>query len=325
MPLLNLFPHPSDAFGKVGAGAGHSVGELTAAAAAGVITAEQVMVLVRERGNAMAAAAKATPTGMTAVLGGDPDEVDAAIAKHGLTAANNNGAGQIVAAGTLEQLEAFAADPPAGARLRPLQVAGAFHTHHMAPAVDLLRRYARSVSTHDPRTRLLSNKDGAVVHHGREVLARIVEQVSNPVRWDLCMRTMVDLGVTAMIEVPPAGTLTALAKRGIPGIETVALKTPEDLEAARDLVGRHGSPSPLNDAPTWRMLVAPAKGIFQLQGELGEDVEAGVRVGIVQTGRDEHEVVAPYGGTVVEWLVEDGDPVSPGQPLVRLHPVAVPA
>ena len=116
-----------------------------------------------------------------------------------------------------------------------------------------------------------------------------------------------------------------MAKRGIPGIETVALKTPEDLEAARDLVGRHGSPSPLNDAPTWRMLVAPAKGIFQLQGELGEDVEAGVRVGIVQTGRDEHEVVAPYGGTVVEWLVEDGDPVSPGQPLVRLHPVAVPA
>jgi [acyl-carrier-protein] S-malonyltransferase len=325
VPLLNLFPHPSDAFGKVGAGAGHSVGELTAAAAAGVITAEQAMVLVRERGNAMAAAAKATPTGMTAVLGGDPDEVEAAIAKHGLTAANNNGAGQVVAAGTLEQLEAFAAEPPAGARLRPLQVAGAFHTHHMAQAVDLLRRHARSVSTHDPRTRLLSNKDGAVVHHGREVLARIVEQVSNPVRWDLCMRTMVDLGVTAMIEVPPAGTLTALAKRGIPGIETVALKTPEDLEAARDLVARHGSPSPLNDSPTWRMLVAPAKGIFQLQGELGEDVGAGVRVGVVQTGRDEHEVVAPYGGTVVEWLVEDGDPVSPGQPLVRLHPVAVPA
>ena len=164
---LEIFPHPADAFHVVGATAGHSVGEITAAAGAGVITAEQAMVLVRERGRAMAAAAANEPTGMTAVLGGDPDEVLAAIEKHGLTAANNNGAGQVVAAGTMDELAAFQADPPAKARLIPLSVAGAFHTKHMAPAVKTLASYARAVSVHDPRTRLISNPDGAVVNTGR--------------------------------------------------------------------------------------------------------------------------------------------------------------
>src|SRR5690606_9130535 len=186
LSAVALFPHPADAFGRVGVAAGHSVGEITAAAGVRVITAEQAMVFVRERGRAMAEAAKATPTGMTAILGGDAAEVAAVIERHGLTAANVNGAGQVVAAGTLEQLEALAADPPEKARLRPLSVAGAFHTEHMAPAVDLLRRHARSISTHDPRTRLLSNRDGQVVHDGRAVLTRMVDQVSNPVRWDLC-------------------------------------------------------------------------------------------------------------------------------------------
>ena len=145
--LLSLFPHPSDAYRKVGAGAGHSVGEITAAVGGGVITAEQAMVFVRERGNAMAAASAVTATGMTAVLGGERDEVVAKAEEHGLTAANENGAGQIVVAGTLEQLAAFAADPPAKARLRPLQVAGAFHTEHMAPAVGVLGE-ARPLDLH---------------------------------------------------------------------------------------------------------------------------------------------------------------------------------
>ncbi len=236
---LEIFPHPADAFHVLGATAGHSVGEITAAAGARVITAEQAMVLVRERGRAMAAAAANEPTGMTAVIGGDPDEVMAAIEKHGLTAANNNGAGQVVAAGTMDELAAFQADPPAKARLIPLSVAGAFHTKHMAPAVKTLASYARAVSVHDPRTRLISNRDGAVVNTGPAVLERIVTQVSNPVRWDLCMKTMAELGVTGVIEVPPAGTLTGLIKRALPGVETVALKTPADLEAARDLVARH--------------------------------------------------------------------------------------
>lgn len=319
--LLSLFPHPADAFGKVGVGAGHSVGEITAAAAAGIMSAEQAMVFVRERGKAMAAASAVTATGMTAVLGGDQDTVVNAIEKHNLTPANINGAGQIVAAGTMDDLASFQDDPPEGARLRPLSVAGAFHTTHMAPAVTTLAGYAKAISTHDARTRVLSNADGQVVQSGREYLARLVAQVSNPVRWDLCMQSMVDLGVTALIEVPPAGTLAGLAKRAIPDIEIVALKTPDDIDAARDLVARHGTPSPLDSSPTWRMLVAPAKGIFhRIDASVGDELEPGTRVGHVATNRDEQEVVAPHGGVVVEWLVEDGDPVSPGQPVVRLHP-----
>ncbi|MDP9443110.1 MAG: ACP S-malonyltransferase, partial [Actinomycetota bacterium] len=287
-------------------------------------TAEQAMVLVRERGRAMAAAATATPTGMTAVLGGDREEVLAALARHGLTAANDNGFGQIVAAGTGDQLAALQQDPPKRARLVPLSVAGAFHTAHMRPAVDTLGRYARAISTHDPRTALISNRDGQVVHDGREVLARIVTQVSHPVRWDLCMQTMQDLGVTGLVEMPPAGTLAGIAKRALPDVEVFALKTPNQLDEARSFVDKHGTASLLDTAPTWRLLVAPAKGTFHRSDELGEGtlLPTGACVGAVHSLRDALQVVAPHGGSIVEWLVEDGDLVSPGQPLVRLHPEA---
>ncbi|MDP9840938.1 ACP S-malonyltransferase [Streptosporangium lutulentum] len=214
--------------------AGHSVGEFTAAALAGVLTPEQALTLVRERGQAMAKAASITETGMFAVLGGAEEDVLAAIGRHGLTAANVNGAGQIVAGGTLEQLEAFKAEPPARARLIPLSVAGAFHTVHMAPAVDHLRETAADITPADPTVTLLSNADGAVVESGGEFLRRLVDQVANPVRWDACMATMADRGVTTMIELLPGGTLTGLAKRALRGVTTVALKTPDDLDAARE-------------------------------------------------------------------------------------------
>ena len=322
--LLNLFPHPGEAFSKVAVGAGHSVGEITAAAAAHVISAEQAMVLVRERGNAMAAASAVTPTGMSAVLGGERDEVIAKLAQHGLTPANENGAGQIVAAGTLEQLAALETDPPAGARVRPLSVAGAFHTKHMAPAVGLLAQHAKAISTHDARLRILSNADGTVVQDGREVLKRLVTQVSNPVRWDLCMQTMLDLGVTGLIELPPAGTLVGLAKRAMPGVECVSLKTPEDMPAALDLIARHGTETAVTDSPTWRLIVAPFKGTieFNVSDAPGTVLDGKTRVATIRTLRDEYEVEAPHGGTIVEWLVTDGDPVNPGQPLLRLHPKA---
>jgi len=322
--LLSLFPHPGEAFAKVAVGAGHSVGEITAAAAAHVISAEQAMVLVRERGNAMAAASAVTPTGMSAVLGGDRDDVITKLAQHGLTAANENGAGQIVAAGTLEQLAALETDPPAGARVRPLSVAGAFHTKHMAPAVGVLAQHAKAISTHDARSRLLSNADGTVVQDGREVLKRLVTQVSNPVRWDLCMQTMLDLGVTGLIELPPAGTLVGLAKRAMPGVECVSLKSPEDMPAALDLVARHGTETAVTDSPTWRLVVAPFKGIieFNVSEEPGTVLDGKTKVATIRTLRDEYEVEAPHGGTIVEWLVTDGDPVNPGQPLLRLHPKA---
>jgi [acyl-carrier-protein] S-malonyltransferase len=246
-----LFPGSADPFHGVGATAGHSVGELTAAALAGVVTAESAMTLVRERGRAMAAAAAVTDTSMTVVLGGEPDEVLAKIAEHGLTAANNNGAGQIVAAGTVEQLEAFKGDPPAKARLAALSVAGAFHTEHMAPAVERMAQLATGVSVHDPRVRCISNRDGQAVRTGREVLDRIVNQIANPVRWDLCMETMRELGVTGILELPPAGTLTGIAKRQLKGVETFALKSPEQLEEAREFVARHAEPShdPIDGSP----------------------------------------------------------------------------
>ena len=236
---LDLVPE-----GTVGALAGHSVGELTAAGLSGALTAEEAVRLVRERGDAMAEAAAATPTSMTAVLGGDRDEVLAAIEKQGLTPANDNGPGQIVAAGTVEQLAAFAEEPPSRARLIPLSVAGAFHTEHMAPAVARVEALAASVSPQDPRTRLISNADGQVVTDGGDVLSRIVAQISRPVRWDLCMETMLELGVTGVLELPPAGTLTGIARRGMKGVETFALKTPDQLDEARAFCDKHGETSP---------------------------------------------------------------------------------
>ena len=305
--------------------AGHSVGELGAGVIAGVLAADDAMRLVGVRGRAMAAAAASEPTGMTAVLGGDQDAVLAAIARCGLTAANVNGAGQIVAAGTLAELAAFAADPQvqgSGARLRPLQVAGAFHTRHMAPAVAALRDAAADVTATDPAMTLLSNADGAAVTTGKEWLERIVAQVAAPVRWDLCMQTMADLGVTALIELPPAGTLTGLARRALPGVAQLAIKTPDQLDAARDLISEHLAEPDAHGhghLPEWRLIVAPASGTFR-SGGAPPDQQL---LGAIVTRGAERAVAAPWTvspAEIIEWLVEDGDPVSEGQPLVRVQP-----
>ncbi len=322
--FLALFEHPAEAYRMVRAGAGHSVGEITAAVGAGVLTAEQAMVFVRERGKGMAEASAVTPTSMRAVVGGDEEEVVAAVEAAGLTAANRNGARQVVAAGTVEQLEAFAAAPPRGTRVIPLQVAGAFHTEHMAPAVETLAGYARAMSTHDARIDLVSNADGNVLRSGTEVLSRLVSQVSLPVRWDLCMDSLADMGVTGVIEIPPAGVLTGLVKKHLKGVEALALKSPEDLDEARRMLREHGEAATEGgDAPTWRMLVSPGKGTVDLSGcqkPEGARVTAGEQVATVRTLREELPVRATGDGQVVEWLVTDGDPVHPGQPLVRVHP-----
>ena len=319
---LSLFPHPSDAFGKVGVVAGHSVGEFTAAAGARAITAESAMVLVRERGAAMATASARAQTGMSAILGGDRELVLAAILANNLVAANENGAGQIVAAGLLTDLQALEANPPEGARVRALAVAGAFHTSYMDSAREHLAKLAQSVSVRDPRTKVLSNVDGTVIHSGREILNRMVAQISAPVRWDLCMNTFAELGVTAVIEVPPAGTLIGLIKRALPGIETLALKTPEDIPAAMDIIARHGFPSEISDQPTWRMIVAPFSGTFSHRDlEVGDEVAVGKSIGSITNRRESVELVADHAGTLIEFMVEEGDPVSPGQPIARLHPL----
>jgi [acyl-carrier-protein] S-malonyltransferase len=226
---------------RAGVIAGHSVGELGATALAGVLAPADAITLAGVRGREMAAACALEPTGMSAVLGGDPDEVVATIEKHGLFPANLNGAGQIVAAGALPALAEFAAAPPAKARVIALQVAGAFHTPFMAPAETALAAVAGGVGTHDPARTLLSNLDGTAVGDGAEMLRRLVRQVTAPVRWDLCMRTLKDLGVTGVIELPPAGTLAGLVKRELKGDgapEIVTLNTPDDLPAALDLIAR---------------------------------------------------------------------------------------
>ena len=220
--------------------AGHSVGEIGAAALAQVMDANTVMKLVRARGVEMAKAADGTNTGMSAVLGGDRDVVVAALHALGLTPANENGAGQIVAAGSLAALATLAENPPEGSRVRALAVSGAFHTSTMAPAVPILAEMAKEISAGEPMLPFISNKDGAIIDNGREILDRIVGQIAGPVRWDLCMETMAKSGVTGVIELPPSGTLAGLIKRAQPTIETFALKTPEDVPAAREFAKKHG-------------------------------------------------------------------------------------
>ena len=224
---------------KVAVTSGHSVGELAAAAISGAVSELDALRLVRARGIEMAKAAAQSPAGMSAVLGGDRTEVLAAIAALHLIAANDNGAGQIVAAGDLTALAALGANPPTGARVRALAVAGAFHTSFMSPAVQPLRDLALTMTTHQLSMPFISNADGEAVNDGDEVLARIVNQIANPVRWDLCMARLESMGVTGVIELPPAGTLVGLLKRAAPQIESFALKSADDLEAAREFAERH--------------------------------------------------------------------------------------
>ncbi|GAA4744126.1 ACP S-malonyltransferase [Amnibacterium soli] len=218
--------------------AGHSVGEVTAAVVGGVLSDVDGMRLVATRGRAMAEAAAAVPTGMSAVVGGDEQVVVDRLAELGLTPANRNGGGQIVAAGELPALDALRTEPPKGARVIPLQVAGAFHTEYMAPAVETLRAFAGSLSPADPAVRLWTNRDGSEVTAGSAFLDLLVGQVASPVRWDRCMESFAGAGITGLVELAPAGTLTGLAKRGLKGVPTVAVKTPSDLAAARDLLDR---------------------------------------------------------------------------------------
>jgi [acyl-carrier-protein] S-malonyltransferase len=222
-----------DLKGKFSFVAGHSVGEITAAALAGVISEIDALRLVRVRGIEMAKAAAVSPSGMSAILGGDRDVVLAAITQAGLFAANDNGGGQIVAAGDLTALASLA---PEGSRVRALQVAGAFHTHFMAPAVAAFGDFAATITTSDPLVGVLSNRDGEILNSGREVIDRIVSQVANPVRWDLCMATMQASGVTRALEVAPAGTLVGLLKRAAEGITGFAFKSPDDLAMASQFV-----------------------------------------------------------------------------------------
>lgn len=225
----------------VGGVAGHSVGEFAAAAAAGILSEQAALTLVGIRGRAMAEAAAAVATGMSAVIGGDEQAVLARLEELGLSPANYNGGGQLVVAGELEPLQALAAEPVTGTRVIPLQVAGAFHTRFMAPAVDTLRAAAAEVAASDPVSTVWSNRDGAAVDSGAAFVDLLVDQVASPVRWDRCMASFADAGVSGIVELAPAGTLVGLAKRALRGVPAVAVKTPGDLEAAAALISGDAS------------------------------------------------------------------------------------
>ena len=226
----------SDHLAKTGGIAGHSVGEFTAAAGAGVLDATDAVRLVGIRGRAMAEAAALEATGMSAVIGGEESDVLASLDAHGLSPANYNGGGQLVVAGPLSGLAALAENPPAGTRVIPLQVAGAFHTSYMSSAVETLRLAAYNANTNAPTKRLWTNRDGSIVTDGQAFRDLLVGQVASPVRWDKCMQSFEAAGVTGIIELAPAGALVGLAKRALKGIPAVAIKTPDDLAAARDLI-----------------------------------------------------------------------------------------
>jgi [acyl-carrier-protein] S-malonyltransferase len=216
--------------------AGHSVGEFTAAALAGVLSDEDALRLVALRGRAMAEASALEPTGMSAVLGGEPEDLEQALSHHGLFAANFNGGGQTVIAGAKEALARFAEEPPAGTRVIPLSVAGAFHTPYMSSAVASLAAATAETTPGEPQYPLYTNRDGSLVSSGATYVSYLVDQVARPVRWDSCMDSFASNAITGMMELAPAGALTGLAKRGLKGVPTVAINSPEDIASALDLV-----------------------------------------------------------------------------------------
>jgi len=221
---------------RIGGIAGHSVGEITAAAGAGIFSETDAVSFVRERGRAMADASALEPTGMSAVIGGDESALLERLAELDLQPANVNGGGQVVVAGALDALAQLSENPVAGTRVIPLQVAGAFHTRYMRPAVAGLEFFAAGLEKHDPTLPIWTNRDGSRIESGSHFVDLMVGQVSSPVRWDLVMESFAAAGVTGIVELAPAGALVGLAKRGLKGVPAVAVKTPDDLRAAFDLI-----------------------------------------------------------------------------------------
>ena len=216
--------------------AGHSVGEVTAAVVAQILGEEEALRFVKQRSLGMADAAKLHKTGMSAVIGGDEQALLERLDELDLEPANFNGGGQIVVAGALAQLAKLSADPVAGTRVIPLQVAGAFHTHFMESAIEPLHELAASIWAADPVLPIWTNRNGDLIESGTTFVDLMVGQVSSPVRWDLTMASLETAGVTGIIELAPAGALVGLAKRGLKGVPSVAIKTPDDLAAAHDMM-----------------------------------------------------------------------------------------
>ena len=298
---------------------GHSVGEWTAAAVAGHLDPADVLGAVRLRGSAMAAAGALQPGSLAAVLGGDEQAVLDAVQNLGLTLANHNGPGQLVVGGSVSALQALQADPPARARVRLLDVSGAFHTPAMAPAEAQLAAHVADLEPRAGGAPVVSNLDGGVVWRARDLVTRMVRQVSAPVRWDACIETFARIGVTAVVELAPAGTLTAILRRQLPGVQTLALSSPDQLDAAADLVAAHAAPFSAEPAPDWSLAVAPVNGTFRTGSvRAGAVLDDGAALGTVVDVRGTASPVAAPAGVLTEWLASDRDPVAAGDPIARV-------
>ncbi len=294
---------------------GHSIGELPALAIAGVLSGDDVVRLAALRGRAMADAAAVHATGMAAVLGGEAGEVLVLAGELGLEVATVNVAGQVVLGGHQAALDELAAAPPAGARVRLLDVAGAFHTAAMLPARDRLDRAIQALRPGTPLCPIIANADGQAVTSGREALDRLVAQLTGPVRFDRCLSRINALGATALVELAPGGTLMALAKRAVPSAQLVALKSAADLPAARALI-----PVALRESPEvrFRVIPSPGTGVIDLVRLTGDQVISGEQIGVVSGRGGSSDVLSPVSGTVTEWLISPGDPVRTGQALAVL-------
>lgn len=293
---------------------GHSIGELPALAVAGILRPDDAVLLAALRGRAMSAASLAAPTGMVAVLGGVHDDVLAAAAELGLEVATINVAGQVVLGGPVDALQVFAGAPPPGARVRPLEVAGAFHTRAMSTARAPFAAALAELRPGSARAAVVANRDGAVVTDGRDALDRLLDQLTGPVRFDLCLATIAEMRPSAVIEVAPGGTLTALAKRALPGVELMALRSPVELSAARALLPSRGEEPTID----WRTLPSPDSGVVDRLCAAGDAVAAGDPIAVVAGRSGASTVLAPTAGIVSEWLVSPGDPVRAGQLLAVL-------
>ena len=293
---------------------GHSVGELPALAVAGVLTDDEAIALAALRGRTMAQATRLAPTGLVAVLGGAADAVQAAATALGLSVATVNVTGQVVLGGATADLDLLVAAPPAGVRVRRLEVAGAFHTAAMASAVPALAAAVRALPARRPRCAVVANRDGVVLTSGREALDRLVEQLTTPVRFDLCLAALGGLGISGVVELAPGGTLTALAKRALPGAALVALRSPDDLAAARALLTTAGESDPVD----WQALPCPDNGVVDLIAVVGSRLDAGQPLAVVSGRAGASTVRSPRAGVLTEWLVCSGDPVRPGQLLAVL-------
>lgn len=215
--------------------AGHSLGQVTALIAAGVLPLDVGIRFAARRAELTQAAADAHPGRMVALLGATVDQAEDACtaAPDACWIANDNAPGQVVIAGTPDGVEAGAARARelGVKRATPLNVGGAFHTPLMDDAATGLATELAGVAFGSPAAPVVSNHDGLPCSDGEGWRTRLVDHVRVPVRWRSTLETMPTLGATALLEVGHGSMIAGLAKRTVPDVPVTGLATPADLDA----------------------------------------------------------------------------------------------